>query len=293
MPSNVNDPLLGLAKARQLKANFWNLRAAPWGDLFKLPTDPEVQRIGPLNLSILGAQIAADSKIDRCVIQYAPGGRVFPPTPVANLADRQDLLILSKDRPLMQPMPGPISFIVRKGDFYSTDPAVVLGVPVGGYVQQDGTHVSFPTALLGELEQTLSVNLILRDPLQSLYGDRDDIGEFKKPTVLTGGGVEDTLMIVPVSSRKRIRVSLFSPAAGPALTNWRLSGLVGDFDFGVLLPQNRLHEIPLLDGGALAPGTTETLELSNPEIRWIMLKATTAAVGPPLTVFHWMTASDE
>jgi len=289
MGSNVNSGTLSLKTALQLKTNAWNLRSGPWGDIgiSNASVNADGIRIGPLHISIIGAQVAHDSLIDRFVIQYQPGGK---PLGTSNIApddfgdDRQDRVLVSRERPLMQPLAGPLFIFCRKGDFYNSDPVF------GGYTDESGVLVPFsPLTFKG---QTLSANLILKRPINALYGMRSAYELYRRPTLLTGPGTEDTLAIVPVAGRKHIRVALLAAPGGPAVSGWRLTGLVGNYDFGGLpvLPFNRLHEVPLAAGAAIPAGNTATLTLEDPNVRFLCVKATGAAPGQ---VFHWLKATDE
>lgn len=285
MGSNVNSGTLSLKTALQLRANSWDLRVAPFGDVANGGEAGSL--VGPLHVSILGAQIAHDSLIDRFVIQYQPGGKPLGFRPINGFPpgdDGQDRILVSRERPLMQPLAGPISIFCRTGDYYDTDPVF------GGYVDENGVPTPFPT--IGFLGQTLSANLFLKRPLNALYGARSDFEYYRWAAPLTGPGTEDVLRVVPVAGRKHIRVALFAAPGGPAVTSWRLTGLVGTYDLSnpVILPRNRLQEIPLASGAAVPAGNTATLALEHPNVRFLCIKATGAAPGQ---VFHWLKATDE
>jgi hypothetical protein len=288
MGSNVNSGTLSLKTALQLRANSWNLRMDRFGDVFNAGEIGST--VGPLHVSILGAQVAHDSLIDRFVIQYQPGGKPLDIRPVEGRGQgdgAQDRILVSRERPLMQPLAGPLFIFCRSGDYYDSDPAL------GGYEDESGVLVPFsPFTFQG---QSLSANLILKRPINALYGTRSsfEVGANRRPTLLTGPGTEDTLAIAPVAGRKHIRVALFAAPGGPAVTSWRLTGLVGSYvtDGGpIIIPRNRLHEVPLVSGAAIPAGNTATLTLEDPNVRFLCVKATGAAPGQ---VFHWLKATDE
>lgn len=276
---------LTLERALNVRANVWPVRATSWGNLANLVAlGPSVNTLGPYNISPQGIAINPDSVIDRVMVEFTPGGiGGLQPANATFTPGAQNRIVVTKDQPYLQPLPGPITLLCPEGDFFDTTFADITG-----------TNQNFPTSggtpANAFIDVVLAVDIILRDTARYLPVRRTQYGSIGFTRTSGVGGTPSLINVIPVSGRRKVRVSISCPTGTAGLASWRVGGLIGYKQYPTGLV-NYVKEIPLTAGAAVAAAAVGTLQVAtDPQVRFITVWAESA--GAADTVLNWIEADD-
>lgn len=232
-------------------------RLTNWGNI-QTGADPNDRSIqSPIfRRPIYGAAIAQStfvSTANRFWLRYSPqGGDLFN-------QERAIDLVVTRDRPVLQRIPSPFILFAPTQDYWGDN-----------YEQIDGS-----LAALGTSPQFRVPQLIFRfflDPQPAPQISGRDILEDESEIVMTGTGTVDTVRILPIFGRRRVRVWCRTDAVGADVT---INGIVGNSS--LLTPVQIPWEYSIGSFTLAAESIDDVILPVDPLTKYLVVKAESAA----------------
>jgi hypothetical protein len=290
---------ISLAEAIARGHEFWELALSDWGDDAALAASAASRFPVPQGAlaipGLTGIAISPSSLVDQANILYRLKSPVYYDGTVLGareftLKTHTDVLEVSAKRPWLGVLPGPIEEITAFPLFTAfVTGAVGMGVWASThYISAEylpiGTSTPAPFGpVLGAsvwLDPVLRLLFYLRNPPPSVAPARAPFSW--RASVLTTNGTELLMQVVPISGRRRVRVTFRHAGAG-LTAEVRLTGVISS---SAVAPEIQLAPgvLPSPSGvTTVAANAPATFYLDDPQVTYLLLYAKGAVGAPTLS----------